>query len=308
MRTFLAGFGVVLMGMASVASAGEVSIRFEARGHGSTVPYADIANGFILDIYLEADGPMRAAGISIDGDSGFAYAGTSDYWGAIINYADVVPDNTLPSSTAGWSLASGIRLDAGNLPLTGGAENELGSVAADLTSGAGNGLFAWLEFTGLPGEGTYEIAPGAGCYVGDLNDQRMNIVTTTPLVISSGGGGAGGGGGGGGAGGGSSTNGEDNGTTGGDDGADTPPDGGGSEGDDNNTPTGNDENTPGENGGSGNGTIIAPPGSGGDQQTDSPGGGAIAPPICGAGAVEAIMIASVALFLTRPRRSPRTRP
>lgn len=189
MRTSVFLAALVTAAMTGVCAAATVNITFEARGLGSTVSYQDVANGFILDVSLSADEPMRAAGVAIDGDPGFAHGGTTR-WNdlAVQNYADVPGNGQPPTSTAGWdtSPSSSVELDPGNLPLTGGVNAELGTLAADLMAGAGNGFFAFLEITALPPDAgnNFIITSGASTAIGDLTGNPMTLGTITPLTIT----------------------------------------------------------------------------------------------------------------------------
>ena len=129
MRTFLSLSIIILITTANIASAADLSIRFEARGLGSDVQWSDVANGFILDVYLEATTPMVSAGISVLGDSGFQHAGTVD--GGIEGILNYQRDQ-------GWSNSafSAETFGPGTLPLGGGSGSELGTICTSSETGA----------------------------------------------------------------------------------------------------------------------------------------------------------------------------
>lgn len=181
---------LMLAAPSAVSAQSSVDIVLEARGFGSTVPHASVADGFIVDVYFTSDVPMKAAGVFLDGDPGFGHLGTETLGSLLVlNYADIIPDSNppFPSSSAGWSLSPSdtVQFPAGNLPFDVGNNEELGAIAADLNTGAGNGLFAWLEFDVVPPDpGTdLVITIAASTYVGDLSGNNLDIGTVTPLTI-----------------------------------------------------------------------------------------------------------------------------
>ena len=301
---------VVMMATASVAWAVDVRVRFEARGLGSDVQWSQIKDGFILDVYLDADAPMVSAGFSIAGDPGFGHEGVEVVIGDSLSLANY-------EEAQGWSgsPSDGETFSPASLPLTGGASNELGTIAIDLNAGASNGLFAWLEFTQVPAEGAYTIQPGDVAYLGDLNFQPMDLVSITPLTINGGappdGGGSGGGGGGDGGDGDTGDGDTGDGDTGdgdtgdgdtgdGDTGDGDTGDGDTGDGDTGDGDTGDGDTGDGSDNGDGGVVIVPPDNGGGEGPVDTR-----VPPLCAAGGVEATIMSLVGLVAFAGQRRRR---
>ena len=181
MRVLLCG--LVVLFAASMVQGDEALIELKIPGvpsqpcdGGVSVDAADVNGGFILEVWLSADVPMKAVGVCLDGPP-ICYNAMTDFYGmASYNYGTGVP----PVNAAGWdtAIASCVQIPAGCLPLTGGADNEIGTIATDLVNGAGNGRLGWIEFPGPidpPLKYCDWIVPCDGSYVGGLNDLPMPV-------------------------------------------------------------------------------------------------------------------------------------
>jgi hypothetical protein len=145
-----------------------VDVTLEARGLGSEVSYNDVASGFILDVYFDADVPMWAAQVVLDGNSSFYYEPFLDFFPPGGDDEHYGPD---------WD---GELIPGGPLPMT--SEDAPAALAKD--GGATSGLFVWMEFSALPPWGEYWITILPASYVVDLNMQQVDMGTLTPLHIT----------------------------------------------------------------------------------------------------------------------------
>jgi hypothetical protein len=187
---------VALMATASTAFAGSdtgtATITLLING-SSEVQYADVSSGFRLEVYLSAEDEtgspvnMKAAGVRLDGDPGFHYQGMTDFYGlAVYNYGDVT--GPPPTNAQGWSCATADvdYVPAGNLPLTGGLNNELGTVAASLAVGCTAGFYAYLDFDAVPvveASLPLGIAPNDTSYVGGMDDVAFGSLVLEGVSI-----------------------------------------------------------------------------------------------------------------------------
>ena len=212
MRCLLVCSTVALMATASVALAGSetgtATITLLARptadpiGSGvDTVMYDDpmISGGFCVDVMLsadngEADAGMAAAGVGLNGDAGFHYKAMTLFWGAYVNnYVDGVDGSGNPANNQGWNVKTAVNVStAGNLPLVGGANNEIGAVAVsplDTPPGTGvcsAGFLGYLEFDAVPSvEASFPlvISPTAESYVGGTDNVIFGTIVGNTLTI-----------------------------------------------------------------------------------------------------------------------------
>ena len=197
MRYLLVCSTVALMATASVAYAtsdtGTATITLLING-SSEVQYDDVSSGFRLEVYLSADDlpgeaavNMKAAGVRLTGDAGFHYQAMTDFYGlAVYNYGDVL--GPPPTNAQGWSCANADtdEVPAGNLPLTGGLDNEMGTIAADLVAGATAGFYCYLDFDALPAKELafpWVIAPSDTSYVGGMDDVAFGNMVLNGVSI-----------------------------------------------------------------------------------------------------------------------------
>jgi hypothetical protein len=174
----------------------------DAIGSGSAeVQYDDISGGFCIDVMLAAyddqGAPvgMGAAGVGLDGDAGFHYKDMAPkYWASfIIEYSDITIAGA-PRNAQGWDTTKAMYVTpggpGGNLPLTGGLNNEIGSIAWPVSDGgpgvATAGFLGYLEFDAVPSvEASLPlvISPTDASYVGGTDNVNFGTIVREPLTI-----------------------------------------------------------------------------------------------------------------------------